>query len=146
MNVTSKTAVSTDFFKRPIQYPGSQALVVPSGRALLFTQGMTARDAKGDRVAPYDAAGQAARIFQQIGALVEEAGGTIADVIYMTVFVTNMNDVPAIQAERDRIWDPLDAPPVSSTIEIQRLVTDDAKIEVHAICSVPDRPQTIRSS
>jgi 2-iminobutanoate/2-iminopropanoate deaminase len=135
-NMASKINVTTEFYQRSPEHPGSQALLIPPGRALLFTQGMTARGADSQRVAPYDVEGQTRRIIQQIEALVVEAGGTLDDVVYMTVFITKMDDATKIAKVRDEFWDPANMPPVSTTVEISSLVSDDCMVEIHAICAL----------
>ncbi len=96
---------------------------------------MTARDEQGNTFAPGDVKRQARRIFEQLSAILSEAGATLEDVVQMTVYVRDMNDVLAIQEVRNECW-PTN-PPASATVQIARLVSDEVHLEVQAVAVVP---------
>ena len=96
---------------------------------------MTARDEQGNTVAPGDPKAQARRIFEQMRAILAEAGATLDDVVQMTVYVHDMDDVLAIQEVRNEYWP--SAPPVSATVQVARLVSDAVRLEVQAVAVVP---------
>ena len=96
---------------------------------------MTARDEQGNTVAPGDPKAQARRIFEQLRAILAEAGATLDDVVQITVYVHTMDDILAIQEVRNDFWP--SAPPVSATVQVARLVSDAVRLEVQAVAVVP---------
>jgi len=134
--MSSKQILRSSFWSRPGKFgPWAQAVRVPAGHDLVFTTGMTARDEQGNTFAPGDVKRQARRIFEQLSAILSEAGATLEDVIQMTVYVRDMNDVLAIQEVRNECW-PTD-PPASATVQVSRLVSDEVHLEVQAVAVVP---------
>jgi len=85
---------------------------------------------------PDDVVVQTRRVFELLGAILEEAGASLQDVVSMTVFLKDIGDVPAVQVIRNEIW-PTE-PPVSSTTQV-RLVSDEIRIEISAIAAVSAR-------
>ncbi len=131
----TRKMLSTNLFKRPSDYsPWSAAAVVPAGDSLVFTTGLTARDVNGAIVGPHDIEVQTRRVFALLGGILEEAGASLQDVVSMTVFLKDITDVAAVQAIRNEIWP--SAPPVSSTTEVGRLVSDEIRIEIAAIAAI----------
>jgi 2-iminobutanoate/2-iminopropanoate deaminase len=122
----------TDFFGRPHEYtPWSAGIIVPAGSDLLFTPGLTARDAEGHTVAPGDIVGQTERVFAQLEAVLGQAGADLNAVAKLTVYLQSMDDAVAVQRVRNVLW-PVN-PPVSSTFEVQRLASDEIRIEIEAV-------------
>src|SRR5215469_14069936 len=108
--MSSKQILRSSFWSRPGNFgPWAQAVRVPAGHDFVFTTGMTARDEQGNTFAPGDVKRQARRIFEQLSAILSEAGATLEDVVQMTVYVRDMNDVLAIQEVRNECW-PIDPP------------------------------------
>jgi 2-iminobutanoate/2-iminopropanoate deaminase len=131
-----KKVLRTPFWSRPAELgPWSQGIRVPAGHDLVFTTGMTARDEQGETVAPGDVTAQTRRILEQLQGIVAEAGAGMEDVVKLTVYIVDMDDVLAIQAVRDEFWQT--EPPVSATIQVARLVNDQVRIEIDAIAVVP---------
>lgn len=136
--MSSKQIVTTKFFGRPKAYsPWSAGIMIPPGHSILFTPGMTARDAEGNTVAPGDIRGQTRRVLEQLAAVLAEVGGTLDDVVKMTVFLQDMDDVFSVQEIRREFWTA--DPPVSSTVEVSRLVTDEVRIEIEAVAAIAPR-------
>ncbi len=134
--MSTKKSLNTSFWSRPGKFgPWAQAIQVPAGHDLVFTTGMTARDENGNTVAPGDVKAQTRRIFEQMRAIFAEAGATLNDVIKMTVYIQDMDDVLAIQEVRNEYWP--SEPPVSATVQVARLVSDEVRIEVEAMAVVP---------
>ena len=134
--MSTKKILNTSFWSRPDAFgPWAQAIRVPAGHDLVFTTGMTARDENGNTVAPGDVQAQTRRIFEQMRAIFAEAGATLNDVVKMTVYIQDMDDVLAIQEVRNEYWP--SEPPVSATVQVARLVSDEVRIEVEAMAVVP---------
>ncbi|MEO7938173.1 MAG: RidA family protein [Burkholderiaceae bacterium] len=133
--------LSTKLFKRPSAYsPWSASAVVAAGDSLVFTTGLTARDLHGAIVGPDDIDIQTRRVFELLGGILAEAGSSLQDVVSMTVFLKDIEaDVAAVQAIRNEIW-PSD-PPVSSTTQVGRLVSEEIRIEIAAIAAIRSSPR-----
>ncbi|MET0530938.1 MAG: RidA family protein [Microvirga sp.] len=98
--------------------PYSQA--VRAG-GLLFVAGQLALDKAGQPVGQNDAAHQTGAILANIATILHAAGSSMDKVVKTTVFLTDLNDYPAMNDAYGRFFT---APfPARSTVEISRLPT-----------------------
>jgi 2-iminobutanoate/2-iminopropanoate deaminase len=102
---------------------------------LLFVSGCVPVDADG-RLVPGDVVAQARQVFANVGAVLAAAGATFADVVKVTVFLTDVDDRPLINAVRQEVFGA--TRPASTLVEVSRLAIEGAKIEVEAIAIVRD--------
>jgi reactive intermediate/imine deaminase len=102
---------------------------------LLFISGCVPTDAKGTVVGGDDVAAQARKTFENIGLILERAGASFADVVKVTVYLTDVDDRPKINPVRQEVFG--DARPASTLVEVSRLAIPGIKIEVEAIARVP---------
>ena len=103
----------------------SNCLVVDG---VAYIAGMTARDSVGDEYA------QAKEIFGKIRRLDEVAGGGIADVVKVTIFVTDIS-------EREKVWQArreffTGNFPTSTLVQVAALATPALKVEVNAVAHI----------
>jgi 2-iminobutanoate/2-iminopropanoate deaminase len=105
------------------------------GGALLVLAGQVAVDDAGAVVAPGDAAAQAERVFEIVGAVLAAHGATLADVLHIRTFMTDLDDLPAYGAVRRRLF-PGVPPPASTTVEVSRLFLPGAVLEVEVTAAV----------
>lgn len=63
-----------------------------TGGQLLFLAGQDASDADGNIVAPGDLVAQFEQVLRNLQAVVEEAGGTMHDIVKLNIFVRNRDD------------------------------------------------------
>ena len=105
-----------------------------AGGALLMLAGQVAVDDAGKVVAPGDAAAQSERIFEIIRGILAAHGATLADVMHIRTFMTDLADLPAYGAVRRRLF-PAD-PPASTTVEVNRLFLAGAVLEVEVTAAV----------
>jgi reactive intermediate/imine deaminase len=110
--------------------PGYSHAMAAGG--LLFVSGQVPLDASGAVVGVDDMAQQTRQVFRNLGAVLEAAGATFADVVKLTYFVRDINAVAAIRAVRDEFIDTAN-PPASSLVEVSRLFIPDLLIEVEAV-------------
>ena len=127
------TEVSSPALNRP-RGLFSQAVKVDAQGALLFVSGITSCDADGNVVGAGDVTRQTETIFQNMTTLLAEAGGTLADVVKLTVFVRDIELFPQINAVRDRFLAP--PYPASSMVEVSRFVVPEHLIEIEAIAAL----------
>ena len=104
---------------------------------LLFVSGCVPVDADGNLVGGDDVVAQARRVFENIGAVLAAAGAGPADVVKVTLFLTDVDDRPRINPVRQEFFG--DTRPASTLVEVSRLAIPGAKIEVEAVAIVPER-------
>ena len=104
--------------------------VVAEG-ALVFVSGIVPVDEAGSLVGGDDVVAQARRVFENMGAVLAAAGTTFADVVKVTVFVTDVDDRPRINPVREEVFGA--ARPASTLVEVAKLAVPGAKIEVEAV-------------
>jgi enamine deaminase RidA (YjgF/YER057c/UK114 family) len=69
----------------------NHGILVEGGR-LLFLAGQDASDAQGNIVAPGNLVGQFEQVLLNLKAVVEEAGGTMQDIVKLNVFVSDRDE------------------------------------------------------
>ena len=100
---------------------------------LLFIAGSTAR---GTPAETGDIAAQTEVILQKFQTILEANGATLANVVKVTSFVTDLREAPASGDVRRRYFD--GAFPASTQVQVAALGTPDIKIEIEAIAVVPE--------
>ena len=97
----------------------------------LYISGQLPLDPDGRLVGPGDAEAQAEQCYRNIQRIVEHFGGSLADVVKITQFVTDMAVRPLVARPRDRL---LGTPgPASTLVAISALAVPEALIEIEAI-------------
>ena len=114
--------------------PGYSHAVQAAG--LIFVSGQVPLDPDGSVVGPGDMAAQARQAFRNLGAVLEAAGATFADVVKLTYFVCDVGAVGAIRAVRDEFVD-TSRPPASTLVEVSRLFRPELLIEIEAVAVAP---------
>lgn len=117
---------------RPNGY--SHVVVAPVGRTL-YISGQVALDQDGKLVGAGDFGAQAGQVFANLKAALDAGGASFKDVVKMTMYVTDISQLKALRAARDRYIDPKH-PPASTLVEVRRLVRDDLLLEIDATAVV----------
>jgi 2-iminobutanoate/2-iminopropanoate deaminase len=100
----------------------------------IYLSGMHA-DIAGDKVlGDASFAGQMRASLRKLKALVEAAGGTMADIVKITIYITNLADRPQIAAIRREFFS--GDFPCSTLITITALAAPELAIEIDAIAYV----------
>jgi 2-iminobutanoate/2-iminopropanoate deaminase len=102
---------------------------------LLFVSGVVPVDGAGRLVGGDDVVAQARQVFSNLGAVLAAGGATFADVVKVTVFLTDVDDRPRINVVRQEAFG--EARPASTLVEIAALAIPGARIEVEAVAVVP---------
>ena len=100
----------------------------------LYISGLVPVDA-GSNVIGEDAAAQTDQIFKNMTLVLDAAGATFADVLRVTVYLTDMNDRAAINPVRQKYFGA--ARPASTLIEVKALAIPGMKVEIEAIVGLP---------
>ena len=115
--------------------PGySQGIKVTGAQTILFLAGQVAYEQDGSVAHRGDFKGQARQVFASIKALVESAGGTLANVVKINTYVTDVSQRPAYRAVREEFFGPKG--PASTMVEVSALASPDYLIEVEAIAII----------
>jgi len=98
-----------------------------------YVSGMVARG-EGVNLAAMDEYEQAKSIFTKIKGLLEAAGGSMADVVKITVFVVNIkNNVKVWAARREFFTGNF---PASTLVEVRALASPEILVEIEAIAHI----------
>ena len=115
--------------------PGySQGIKVTGAQTILFLAGQVAYDKEGGVAHRGDFKGQARQVFAAIKAHVEAAGGTLASVVKINTYVTDVGNRPDFRAIREEFFGAKG--PASTMVEVSALAHPDYLVEVEAIAIV----------
>jgi 2-iminobutanoate/2-iminopropanoate deaminase len=119
--------------------PGARALPPLSspcrlGRDRLYIAGQVARDGDGRLVGPGDVVAQATRCFDAVREIVERSGGTLDDVVKVTMYLTDIHDLAAVRPVREAAFRP--PYPAWTTMQVSALVAPEWLIEVEAVAEL----------
>ena len=102
----------------------------------MFISGLAPVDENLNLVGGEDAAAQTRQIFEHMKAILETAGASFADVLRVTVYLTDINDRAAINPVRQEYFG--EARPASTLIGVNELAVPGMKVEIEAIVGLPD--------
>jgi 2-iminobutanoate/2-iminopropanoate deaminase len=110
--------------------PYSQAIRLGN---LIFTAGQVAIDPATQQIVPGGIAEQTTRVLENLKAILESAGSSMANVVKTTVFLKNFDDF----AKMNEVYGKYLAPegvlaPARSTVEVSRL-PKDALVEIELV-------------
>jgi 2-iminobutanoate/2-iminopropanoate deaminase len=115
--------------------PGySQGVKVSGAQTILFLAGQVAYDKDGSVAHRGDFTAQARAVFGSVKALVEAAGGALANVVKINTYVTDARHRPEFRIVREEFFGPKG--PASTMVEVAALAHPDYLIEVEAIAVV----------
>lgn len=129
-----ETIVSSELAEPNGHFAHASAISVPATDRLVFISGMTARNAQGGVTGIGDITAQTHQVCQNLKAAVEAAGGSLADIARVDVYVRNMEDFDAIHTVRRQYF--TGHAPASTMVEVSKFVNKDYLIEINAIAAV----------
>jgi 2-iminobutanoate/2-iminopropanoate deaminase len=110
------------------QQRGYSPAVITEGGRIVWLAGQTGTVDDSGKSLASDFEGQARQIFKGFDAVLRKAGGTLADLVQMTVFVTDVRYGERLwQVRKDIFGDDF---PGSAMVTITALANPDAKIEI----------------
>ncbi len=121
--------------KEIIKTDSAPAAIGPYSQAvrcgnLLFCSGQIPLDPKTMAVVGTTAAEQARQVLDNLSAVIKQAGGSMANVVKTTLFLTDMDDFTAVNDVYGGYFD--QEPPARSTVEVARL-PKDVRVKIDAI-------------
>jgi reactive intermediate/imine deaminase len=128
------TFVKSDTLPPAVGY--SQAAVVTRGR-LVYIAGQVALDHSGQLVGGGDFRAQVKQTFENLKAALAANGATFDNVVKLNSYFLDIKQAPAFREVRDQYVNVAN-PPVSTAVEVRRLVRDEWLIEIEAIAVVPE--------
>ena len=114
----------------------SQGVLVEPQR-LLFIAGQTAVDSGGNIVGKGDIEAQTSMILQNIKAILEEAGGSLKDLVATTAYVTGAEHLSGFYKARREFFK--EALPTSTTVIVKGLARSEYLVEIQAIAALGER-------
>src|ERR1700751_3766430 len=109
-----------------------------TGGTLVYIAGQVSADASGQLVGEGNLEAQAEQVFKNLKAAMEAAGGTMADIIKMNVYLVAEvapEEGPKIRGVRERYVNPAH-PPASTLIVVSRLARPGWLIEIEGIAVI----------
>ena len=100
----------------------------------IYVAGQLPYDGDGNLVGIGDIKAQTRRVFENIKKIVEAGGGTMDDVVKLTVFVTDVRYREPYGEVRSEFFGP--NPPASTLVQIANLALPGALIEIEAVAAM----------
>ncbi|MBL8212247.1 MAG: RidA family protein [Bryobacterales bacterium] len=124
-----KTIIATDHAPKAIG-PYSQATV---HNGLVYCSGQIPIDPATGNIVEGDISVQTERVMQNLKALLEASGSSMAAVLKTTVFILDMNEFAAMNTVYGSYF--TENPPARSTVQVSRL-PKDVRVEIDCIAIV----------
>ena len=117
--------------------PGYSQIVDVSPGRLVFIAGQTALDRDGNVVGRGDFATQAEQVFANLAIALRASGCTAANLVKLTVFLTEMDNLGPYREARNRFFASVTPPaaPAVTLVEVSKLYGPDFLIEIEAIAA-----------
>ena len=117
--------------------PGYSQIVEVATSRLIFISGQTATDADGNILGEGDFPAQADQVFANLAAALGAVGCTPANLVKLTVFVRDMENLGAYRVARNRFFATVKpaAAPAVTLVEVSRLYGPEFLIEIEAIAA-----------
>ena len=128
----ARQEIRTDKCPKPAGH-FAQAIAADGGR-LVFISGMVAQRADGTIAGIGDIEAQTRQVCENVKWAVEAAGGTLANVCRVDVYVRNMENLAPIHKVRREYFP--SPPPASTLVEVSKFTHPDYMIEMNAIAVV----------
>ena len=118
--------------------PGYSQIVDVSAGRIVFISGQTALDRDGHVVGKNDFAAQAAQVFRNLDIALRASGCTAANLVKLTVFLTDMDNLASYREARNRFFATVtpQAAPAVTLVEVSKLYGPDFMIEIEAVAAV----------
>jgi 2-iminobutanoate/2-iminopropanoate deaminase len=109
----------------------THVVVAPDGRTV-YVAGQVAFDSTGQLVGAGDFRAQAEQVFQNLRRALTSVGGSLADVVKTTTFVTDFKNVALLRDVRGKYLDPT-RPPANTLLVVSSLARSELLLEIEAV-------------
>jgi len=133
---------SKEFFSPPTLMPpaGYSHIAKVNRGTIVYLAGQVASDASGKLVGEGNFEAQAEQVFRNLKIAVEAAGGTMADIVKLNIYLVAQVDqaeVPKLRAIRNRYVN-TEQPPASTLVVVSRLAQPGWLIEIEAVAALDE--------
>jgi enamine deaminase RidA (YjgF/YER057c/UK114 family) len=115
--------------------PTGYSYAVKKSGTPIFISGQVALDGAGKLVGEGDAARQTEQAFRNLRTVVEACGGTMDDIVKITVFVTDAAFRPAVAAARQKHFKEGEYP-ASTYLVVSALAVPQLLVEIEAVAMI----------
>jgi enamine deaminase RidA (YjgF/YER057c/UK114 family) len=115
--------------------PSGYSYAIKKTGTPLFISGQVALDGKGNLVGENDVAAQVEQVFANLRTVVGACGGTLDDVVKITIFVTDASYRPAVAAARQRHFTEGQYP-ASTYLVVAALAVPQLLVEIEAVAMI----------
>lgn len=112
----------------------SQAWRVEGAGTLVFISGQAPISADGELVGADDFETQCRQVFQNLATVVDEAGATLASIVKLTVFLTDIQSLPEYTRIKGEFF--RGEQPASTAVEVAALARPEMLVEVEALAAI----------
>jgi enamine deaminase RidA (YjgF/YER057c/UK114 family) len=131
------------------EFSSPKTLIPPAGYShiakvnhgtIVYLAGQVASDASGKLVGEGNFEAQAEQVFRNLKIAVEAAGGTMADIVKLNIYLVAQVDqaeVPKLRAIRNRYVN-TEKPPASTLVVVSRLAQPGWLIEIEAVAALDE--------
>jgi reactive intermediate/imine deaminase len=113
---------------------GYTHVVETSGGRTVYVSGQVALDKTGALVGAGDLKAQTRQVFENLKAALADSGGTLNDVVKITIFMTDLSQIQDFREIRNGYF-PRELP-ASTLVQVVRLARPDFLIEIEAVAVV----------
>jgi enamine deaminase RidA (YjgF/YER057c/UK114 family) len=117
--------------------PGYSQVVEVTASRIIFIAGQTALDRDGSLIGKNDFAAQAEQVFRNLSFALQASGCTASNLVKLTVFLTDMDNLASYREARNRFFASVAPPaaPAVTLVEVSKLYGPDFMIEIEAIAA-----------
>jgi enamine deaminase RidA (YjgF/YER057c/UK114 family) len=131
------------------EFSSPKTLIPPAGYShiakvnrgtIVYLAGQVASDASGKLVGEGNFEAQAEQVFRNLRIAVEAAGGTMADIVKLNIYLVaevDQAEVPKLRAIRNRYVN-TERPPASTLVVVSRLAQPGWLIEIEAVAALDE--------
>jgi len=130
--MTRKSAINPPDHTKPIgKYSPGILAELSAGDRLLFVSGQVSSDAAGNVLGAGDARQQAEIVFSKIERILSIAGGSMDDIVNLTIYLTDISLFNEVSSVRNRVLP--DLAPASTLVAVSSLAVKEHLVEISAI-------------
>lgn len=107
---------------------------VDQPKSLIFVSGQVSRDDEGNIVGGTSMLEQTRQCLRNIEKCLQAAGASLSDVVWTTVFTTDMRELKEIFAAREEFFK--NNLPTSTMVEVSGFTQPELKVEIQAIAAI----------
>ncbi len=107
---------------------------VDQPKSLIFVSGQVSRDDDGNLVGGASMLEQTRQCLRNIEKCLEAAGASLSDVVWTTVFTSDMREFKEIISAREEFFKT--NLPTSTMVEVNRFTQPELKVEIQAIAAI----------